>query len=82
MNQSKFEISKLANKGALAIEMAKTRTIRIFESKIYASNESIEIKKESKNIVLIKKRNMKGEKLIALMDFAEYLRKSSVSENS
>ena len=28
-----------------------------------------------------KKRHIKGEKPIALMDFAEYLRKSDVSEN-
>ena len=31
--------------------------------------------------VLIKKRHIKGEKHIAPMDFAEYLRKSDISEN-
>ena len=35
----------------------------------------MEIKEEAKNVVLIKKRHMKGEKHLALMDFAEYLRK-------
>ena len=44
---------------------------------------SIEIKKEEKNVVLIfKKRHMIEEKDIASMDFAEYLRKAGVSENS
>ena len=31
---------------------------------------------------MIRKRHIKGEKHIALKDFAEYLRKSDVSENS
>ena len=31
---------------------------------------------------MIRKRNIKGGKHIASMDFAEYLRKSHVSENS
>ena len=32
--------------------------------------------------LILKKRHMKGEKHIAQMDFAKYLRKSDVSENS
>ena len=39
-------------------------------------------KQEVKNVVLIRKRHVKGGKHIAPMDFAEYLRKSDVSENS
>ena len=33
-------------------------------------------------LLLIRKRHIKGGKHIAPMDFAEYLRKSDVSENS
>ena len=44
---------------------------------------SIEIKEDAKNFIFwFKKRYMKGEKHIVLMDFAEYLWKSDVSENS
>ena len=44
---------------------------------------SIAIKEEANNNnVFIKKRHTKGEKYITLMDFAEHLRKSGVSENS
>ena len=39
-------------------------------------------KEKEKNVVLIRKRQIKGRKHIAPMDFAEYLRKSDVSENS
>ena len=35
-----------------------------------------------KNVVLIRKRHVKGGKHIAPMDFAEYLRKPDVSEKS
>ena len=44
--------------------------------------QSIAIKEETKNVVLIKIKYIKGEEHIALMDFAEHLRKSDVSENS
>ena len=45
---------------------------------------SIEIKKEEKNVMFwfLKKRHIIEEKDIASMDFAEYLRKAGVSENS
>ena len=44
---------------------------------------SIAIKEEPKKCsVLIKKRHIKGGDYITLMDFAEHLRKSDVSENS
>ena len=44
---------------------------------------SIEIKKETKNVMLwFLKRHMKEQKYIAPMGFAEYLRISGVSENS
>ena len=44
---------------------------------------NISIKKRSQNcVVLIKKRHFKGEKHIAPMDFAEYYRKSDVSQKS
>ena len=41
-------------------------------------------KKQVKNVMknVFKKRHIKGEKRIAQMDFAKYLRKSDVSENS
>ena len=39
-------------------------------------------KKQAKNVMIKKKRHIKGEKHIAQMDFAKYLRKSDVSENS
>ena len=41
-------------------------------------------KKQAKNVMIrfFKKRHIKGEKHIAQMDFAKYLRKSDVSENS
>ena len=40
------------------------------------------MKAEVKNVVLVKKRQIKTKKHIAPMDFAEYLRKSDFSENS
>ena len=42
----------------------------------------MEIKEEPKNVVLIRKRHIRVGKHIAPMDFADYLRKSDVSENS
>ena len=43
----------------------------------------MEIKEEAKNVMfLIKKRHMKGEKHLAPMDFAEYLSKWDILENS
>ena len=43
----------------------------------------IQVKDEGKNVMfLLKKRHIKGEKHNAPMDFAEYLRRSDVSENS
>ena len=47
-----------------------------------AKNKLAVRSKESKNVVLIKKRHVEGEKHITPIDFAEYLRKSNVSENS
>ena len=44
--------------------------------------QSISIKEEAKNVVLIKKRHIEGEKYIIPMDFAEHLRNSDLSENS
>ena len=41
-----------------------------------------EVKRSKKCYVLIRKRYIKGEKHIAPMDFAEYLRKSDVSETA
>ena len=44
---------------------------------------SFEVKRRSeKCYVLIRKRHIKGGKHIAPMDFAEYLRKSDIAENS
>ena len=40
------------------------------------------MKEEAKNVVLIKKRHIKGEKHIASMDFPKHIRKSDFSENS
>ena len=39
------------------------------------------IKEEAENVVLIRKRHIKGEKYIISMYFAEHLRKSDVSED-
>ena len=46
-----------------------------------AKNKLAVRSKEAKNVVLIKKRHVEGEKHITPIDFAEYLRKSNVSEN-
>ena len=43
---------------------------------------SIATKEEAKNVALIKNRHIKGEIYITVMNFADYLRKSDVSENS
>ena len=50
-------------------------------SQICARDRSIEIKEQERNAVLMRKRQIKGRKHIAPADFAEYLRKSDVSEN-
>ena len=42
----------------------------------------MEIKEEARNVFLIRKRHIRGGKHIASMDFADYLRKSEVSESS
>ena len=58
-------------------------TINIFESKKSVGRLKHRNKKEAKNVMIrVGKRNIKGEKHIAQMDFAEYLRISDVSENS
>ena len=61
--------------------MAKI-TINIFESKKQVGRLKHINKKEAKNVMIrFAKKNIKGEKHIAQMDFAEYLRKSDVSGN-
>ena len=42
----------------------------------------MEIKEAARNVFLIRKRHIRGGKHIAPMDFADYLRKSEVSESS
>ena len=64
------------------IETVKITTILFLKAKNKLVIRSIEIKKMRKCCLIFKKRHMKEEKDIASMDFAEYLRKSGVSENS
>ena len=83
------ELIKLANqsnqqvKSALVIRAAKTTIILIFGNKKQVGRSKHNNKRRNEQCyVLIKKGHIKGEKHIAPMDFAEYLRKSGVSENS
>ena len=65
------------------IKTAKTTKNLNLESKKQVDCSKHKNKRKGKKCyVLIKKRHMKGEKQIAPMDFAEYLRKSDFSENS
>ena len=70
-------------KGALVIETVKITRILIFGSKNQVDHSKHRNKKRIKkcHVLIFEKRHMKEEKDIASMDFAEYLRKSDVSEN-
>ena len=61
--------------GPLLIETAKITTIMKAKNKLV-------VQSSTKYYVLIRKRDIKSGKHIAPMDFAEYLRKSGVSESS
>ena len=63
------------------IEAAKITTI-LMKHKNKKKVDHLKYRRSKKCYVLIRKRHIKGGKHIAPMDFAEYLRKSDVSENS
>ena len=69
-------------KDGLVIEAGNTTMIFFLNTKTKCAVRSIAIKEEAKNVALIKKRRIKGEIYITVMNFADYLRKLDVSENS